>query len=65
MDANRQADLIGLGPRFSQSRARVRQATFIVTGTAFLTGIVASTRDPRWALLFAAVVLGWSKIGSV
>ncbi|HZM77870.1 MAG TPA: hypothetical protein VFC19_19295 [Candidatus Limnocylindrales bacterium] len=63
MDGSREAALIELTPQFTYSRMRVRQVTFIVASAVFLGGIVASIRDPRWALLSAAVVLGWSKIG--
>lgn len=45
------------------TRTRFRQISVIVMSTAILAGVAAGLRDPRWALLAAAVIFGWSQIG--
>jgi hypothetical protein len=44
--------------------ARVKPAAVAVPAAALAAGAVVGLRDPRWALLAAAVVFGWSLIGS-
>lgn len=61
--ANLDAAQLEALPQFAYSRARVRRVTFVVTLAALLAGAVASAFDRWWALLAAAVVFGWSKIG--
>lgn len=52
-----------LVPQLAYIRRRVTLATGIVTITALLAGVAIGIRDPRWALLAAAVIYGWSQIG--
>ena len=44
------------------TRARVRLTALAVPTVAFFAGAAAGVRDPRWALLAAAVVFGWSQL---
>lgn len=59
MHGNR-GDLV---PHLAYIRRRVTRATGAVTVTALLAGVAVGIRDPRWALLAAAVIYGWSQIG--
>lgn len=43
--------------------SRIRFFSVLLMGGALIAGTAVGLRDPKWALLAAAVVFGWSQIG--